>query len=119
MSDEFNKTLNLILKTSIDNYDRLSLSIEDIKKNITEHIEKSAGAVTDIQLLELKVKIIEKDFKELKTVTFQEFKKTNSDQHKEFYVNFKALDRIVYKISGGIILSGVIVGVVFKLINKG
>ena len=110
-NEQNNQTANALFELVSQAFIDIKKQITDLKLDIDSHIDKTNDARSEIKLLKQKVEDLEKDFKELKV--------DNKEQHKEFYSNFKSLDRVVYKMIGGLVLSGVLVSIIFKLLNKG
>ena len=102
MPDNFIATFQQMfnnLKSDMDNnFTELKKSIECYQNKTNDQSVAISGIIKDIENIEKR--LID-----------------NFDQHKDFYNNFKQLDRLVYKMIGGIIFAGAAVGVIIKLIG--
>lgn len=109
---EDQETFNLLFKTLKQDMNTgfkiIASSISELKKDIDHHIEKSEGISSEVSELKIKVANLETNYAKLE--------QKNEKQHSEFYGNFKSIDRIVYKIIGGLALVGAVITILIKLI---
>jgi hypothetical protein len=90
-------------------FELISQSINEMKKDIDNHIEKTNNVNTEIGILQNEYKNLKSDF--------EEDKKKNNIQHNEFYANFRNVDKFIYKITGGFLLVGILISILLKVLK--
>ena len=105
MPDNIEILFNSVKDDMHNNFVTLSNQIEKLKESIEHYQDKTNTSSSDIKVINEKIITLDKRLTE------------NFLQHGEFYKNFGDLNKFVYKLSGGILLAGALVGVVLKLIG--
>ena len=104
-----NDSIEMVFKSLKDdmknNFINLTNQIEKLRESIEHYQDKTNASSSDIKVINEKIATLDKRLTD------------NFEQHAQFYTNFNNLNKIIYKISGGIILASALVGTILKLLK--